>query len=100
MQRFGEIVRAARIKKGLSLHQVASASGTFKGYICGIEHGSNPPPSPKVVAKIAKVLDLDYHELLARSAFEKLPKGLRFVFLQDILAEATVAGRSEAMGRG
>lgn len=98
MKSFGEIVRAARKSRLMSLKQLADAAGTFKGYICGIEKGTLNPPSPTMIRRLSQALGLDYNELLASSAFEKLPKGLRFSTLKSILEQAIASGRQEARG--
>lgn len=98
MKTFGEILRAQIVQKKLTLKVVAQAVKTHKGYISGICSGTLNPPSPKMIQRLCKALDLDLNEMLARSAFEKLPEGLIYTYLQDILAEAVLAGRTKARG--
>ncbi len=99
MQKFGEHVRAARQKKELTLSALAKKTSTFKGYISMIECSRTGPPSPKMVGRLCKVLDLDLERMLALSVFEKFPKGLRYRALEALLIEANTNGQTEAPGR-
>ena len=76
MKSFGETIKAARLSKGRTLDRVARACGTHKGYISGIELGAVAPPSPKLVHRITRYLDLDFEEMLALAYLEKRPKML------------------------
>ena len=98
MPRFGQVIRDQMVRKKLTLQQLAKASGTYKGYICGMCTGSVNPPSPKMVQRLCTVLDLDYQEMLALAVFEKLPKGLRYYMLEQLLANANREGVTEAPG--
>ena len=99
MKKFGEIVREAIREKRMTLLDVATGVGSFKGYISGICTGKLNPPSPKIVRKLCKVLDLDFDEMLARGAFEKLPHGLRYGLLEKVLVEARLDGIAIAPGK-
>lgn len=99
MVRFGEIIRKARLAKGLSLGRAAKKSRTFKGYLSGIETGSHNPPSPRIIRSLCRTLDLDYDQMLARSVFEKLPDGTQYHALKRLLDEAAMNGQSEAKPR-
>lgn len=90
MKTFGERIGEARRRKGLSLSQVAKLTNTFKGYICGISKGSLNPPSPKMTAKLCKVLDLPFSEMLTLGWWEKRPKGV-----SEISAAALLDGLIE-----
>ena len=96
MKTFGELIREARHAKQYSMSALAQITQTFKGYICGIETGKLNPPSPKMVRRLSRALDLDVNDMLVRSVFEKLPKGLRFHKLRELLDEAERSGISEA----
>lgn len=62
----GRRVRAEREKAGLSLAQLAAASGLTKAYLVRLENqGGNP--SMDVLFQIAEALDLTIADLVARS---------------------------------
>jgi transcriptional regulator with XRE-family HTH domain len=82
---FGTIIKGKRIEKKMTLQQVADAIDGHKGYISGMERGAVRPPSPRIVKKIASVLDLDYQDLLCMSVIPKLPKDINKKVLADFL---------------
>jgi transcriptional regulator with XRE-family HTH domain len=98
MKRFSEIVKEERLSKSLTLAALAKAIGTQKGYISGIENEKVNPPAPRLIQRLCKVLGLNYSMMLARSAFEKLPKDLLYHDLEAILDEARLDGISESSG--
>lgn len=67
----GGIVRRRREQAGLSLREMARRAGISLSYLIAIENGRNPTtgrspqPSPRVLAGIARALDLDMETLLA-----------------------------------
>lgn len=77
MNTFGQVIRARRKQLGLTLDQVARRAGTHKGYVSGIENSKVRPPAPRVVAKIAKALDLDVLDLVELGWAEKAPALIR-----------------------
>jgi transcriptional regulator with XRE-family HTH domain len=85
MRDFASVVKEARRFKGLTLQAVASKVDSHKGYISGIEHRKVNPPSPKIVRKLAKLLDLDLKELLILAAVEKAPKEVREIMREGSL---------------
>lgn len=98
MKRFSEIIREARLSKRLTLIALAKATGTQKGYLSGIENEKVNAPVPKLVQRLCKILDLDYSGMLARSVFEKLPRGLLYHDLETVLDEARIDGLSKSSG--
>lgn len=56
---FGEEVRFAREKHGLSLTQLAKKLGITKGYLSRIELNQVPPPSYKILWNLTCILELD-----------------------------------------
>jgi len=76
MNRFAEVIKAARKQKGLTLDALAKSAGTHKGYISGIEHGKVSPPAPNATRRLARKLDLDPTELVCLGWFEKRPEGV------------------------
>lgn len=76
MKTFGERILEARRKKGLTSSQLAASVGTYKSYICIIVSGAVNPPSPKLTAKLCKILDLPLVEMLTLAWWEKRPRGV------------------------
>src|SRR5438094_6911492 len=59
----GDKVRAARVRRGMSLGGLARASGLTKGFISQVEHGRSRP-SLNSLGRIASSLDLSLPSLL------------------------------------
>ena len=68
----GETIRNARLKKGLSMGQLARASGMTTSYLSYIE-SEQRIPSKKVLIKISKVLDASLDKLV-NSTLETIRK--------------------------
>jgi transcriptional regulator with XRE-family HTH domain len=88
---FGEILRRGRLKKGLSLRQLAEETGLDYSRLSRIEHGTRPAPDLGIVRGLARSLDLDLVELLvstgtAREVVEDLLWAER-LSLGDALSE-------------
>lgn len=62
-KKFGERVKKARTKAGLSQEQLAFKTGLDRTYISGIERGLRNP-SLKNIAKIAKALGIGLRDLM------------------------------------
>lgn len=86
MRRFCDVVKSARKEKGLTLEKVAKAVGSHKGYISGIENDKVDPPMPGVVAKLAKVLGLEFEELLVLRLLEKRGRHLTVRKVHEVCA--------------
>lgn len=87
MTRFSFEVRAARVKKGLTLDKLARRVGTHKGYLSGIEGDKVNPPSAKVVRKMAHVLEIPEDRLLALGVVAKMPRRLPLASLSAVVHE-------------
>lgn len=61
---FGETVRQARVKAGLSLREVAARAGIDFTRLSRIEHGSRPAPGLAQIRALAEILSLDMVDLL------------------------------------
>jgi len=72
MGQFGEIIRKRREELGLTLREVAEATGLTTGYLSALETGLKPPPSPSAVKAIAKALGLNTSSLSQVAIEEKL----------------------------
>ncbi|MBI2851085.1 MAG: helix-turn-helix domain-containing protein, partial [Chloroflexi bacterium] len=64
MKSFGVRLRELRQEAGLSQRQLAQEVGVDFTYISKIENGKMPPPSRKVIVRLAEVLQTDKDELL------------------------------------
>ncbi|MBD3369562.1 helix-turn-helix domain-containing protein [Candidatus Fermentibacteria bacterium] len=64
-QRFGEIVRELRKKKGISLRKFSAVIGVSPAYLSKIERDEFAPPAEEKVRAIAEQLNQDPDELLA-----------------------------------
>ncbi|SKA14903.1 helix-turn-helix domain-containing protein [Novilysobacter spongiicola] len=60
----GEKIRARRTEMGLSLDDLAEATGSSKGYLWEIENRESPNPSADKLIKIAAALGLTVDFLL------------------------------------
>ncbi|HFC97511.1 MAG TPA: XRE family transcriptional regulator [Thermosulfurimonas dismutans] len=69
--KFGETLRALRIKRKLRLKDVAQAMGWSVVYLSDLERGHRNPPKPEVIAKLARVLNVPAGELLAAASEDK-----------------------------
>ena len=61
----------------MTLEQVARALRTHKGYVSSIENGKARPPSPRFIAKMARLYSVDEKELLRLAYAEKAPRLIR-----------------------
>jgi transcriptional regulator with XRE-family HTH domain len=77
VSRFGDLVKASRLDRGLTLEAVAKAIGSHKGYISGIETGNVNPPSLKLIKKYALLFDHDLRTLVLLAWVDKAPVILR-----------------------
>lgn len=89
MESFGEVIREARLKKDLSLRDLAELAGLDYSYIGRIEKGYKP--SEDAVKRLANALNLSEKELLYKAGYS-----LKFDLLdalEDEYAEITVLGK-------
>lgn len=99
MGTFGQILRTAITSKKLTLRAVAKSTGTQKGYISGICNGKISPPSPKLIEKLCRVLNLSFDKMLSHSVVEKIPAGLPYAAVREALTERELGGEHIAGGR-
>lgn len=66
--KFGQMIRKLRLERELSQRELADRVGIDFTYLSKIENSKVPPPSNKVIRKLARELDADLEELLARAA--------------------------------
>ena len=63
MNRLGEILKSARLKKGLTLEGVGSDYGIASGYLSQIENGKRLVPSIRILHKLSKAYWLPFNML-------------------------------------
>lgn len=67
MESVGEFIRSERIRKRISLRQLAKRVGISPTYLSHIEIDHVAPPTPEKLCKIALELDLSFDDLLLRA---------------------------------
>jgi len=77
LSQFGDLVKARRKERGLTMEMLAAKIGSHKGYVSGIESGKVNPPSVKVIKKYAKVLGEDVRHLVRVAWVDKAPELIR-----------------------
>ncbi len=71
----GATLRDARAAHGLSLQQVAERAGCSAAYVHKLEMDRVRTPSPRVLARLAEALGLDYSELMRAADYEQIDGG-------------------------
>lgn len=61
---FGKTLRRLRLDAGVGLRELARLIEKSPGYISDVEQDNVPPPSERVILKIAGVIGMDESELL------------------------------------
>jgi transcriptional regulator with XRE-family HTH domain len=64
MNDFGEYIKSLRLKKGLTINQLALYSGISSSQLSRIETGKRGIPKPTTIEKIADALKADYNALM------------------------------------
>ncbi|EKN69397.1 transcriptional regulator SinR [Neobacillus bataviensis LMG 21833] len=67
----GSRIHEIRMKKGLTLSELAVRANISKSYLSNIERNLNQNPSIHIIKKIAVVLDVDVRELLKTELYEE-----------------------------
>ena len=62
---FGQRLREFRIQAGFTLRELAEKIGVDFSYLSKIETGALPPPSEKVILRLAQALNADKDELMS-----------------------------------
>jgi transcriptional regulator with XRE-family HTH domain len=62
---FGRALREERRRRKLTLSHLASLSGMSASYLSRIEHGQLPPPSAKILHRLANALNIEVGALQA-----------------------------------
>lgn len=84
----GEIIRAKREEKNISLVDFANQAGISPGYLSQLENGRKANPSLGLLMRIADALDLDIDDLLGieqenESPAARVPSLLRLIIAKD-----------------
>lgn len=74
IREFGDRLRKLRKQAGFSQRELADYVGVDFTYLSKIENGALPPPSEKVILRLAKVLNVDVDELMTLAA--KIPSDI------------------------
>src|SRR5947208_1908184 len=74
---FASEIKRARLAAGISQAELGSRAGLTGSYICVLESRRKPPPSPDLVAAIAKALSMDEGRLQELAALERTPEPVR-----------------------
>lgn len=64
LQQFGEFLKAARQRKGLSLRAVEEEIGMSNAYISQLEQGKVKQPSPVLLHKLSELYGVKYTDIL------------------------------------
>src|ERR1700730_6860941 len=67
-EKFGQFVRREREAKGIGLREMSKMIGVSPTYLSKVERDEFPPPAEDKVRKIAKIIECDADDLLARAA--------------------------------
>lgn len=65
---FSKRIKELRTKKGMTLDELAAATGSSKSYIWELENKNPPRPSAEKLSEIAGVLDVTIDYLIGREA--------------------------------
>jgi transcriptional regulator with XRE-family HTH domain len=71
----GQQLKTVRQVKGLSLRHVARPAEISPAYLQKLEAGEVGQPSPKVLSRLGKVLDIPYETLMVLAGYEVVASG-------------------------
>lgn len=86
MKSFGSIVQAKRKSLGMAQKELAKKVDIARSFMCSVESGAVPPPSPAVTRKIARALKLDEDTLVLMSEVEKIDERVRQTVIKGLLS--------------
>ena len=76
-ERLGRELLSARQASGRSLRDVAGESDISAAYLQKLERGQVDEPSPKILQRLAAVLQLDYRKLMELAGYDLPPSRVR-----------------------
>lgn len=95
--KFGIRLRELRKQTGMSQREVASKVKIDFTYLSKIESGVMPPPSEKVIMKLAKVLNADKDELITLAG--KVPSDLSQILRDKEIVQILRSGDRDKLTR-
>jgi transcriptional regulator with XRE-family HTH domain len=95
--KFGIRLRQLRKETGMSQREVANRVNIDFTYLSKIESGVMPPPSEKVIAKLAKVLGADKDELITLAG--KVPSDLSRILRDKEIVQILRSGDRDKLTR-
>lgn len=69
MSNVGEYIKKTRNKRGYTLDELSERVGYSNPYLSQIENGRRGVPSPDLLKKLAKTLDVSYIHLLQKAGY-------------------------------
>ena len=102
-KRLGLELKAVRQLKGLSLNSVAGPANISAAYLQKLENGAVMNPSPRVLYRIAEVLEISYMKLMELAGYiwpDSVPPGggaEAGLFEQALRAEELTAEEQKAV---
>lgn len=90
MQELGRQLLKVRQMKSLSLNSVAEAADISPAYLQRLERGSVKAPSPPVLQRLARALQLSYPKLMEEAGYLE-PHGEADTTTPNLLAHALMA---------
>jgi transcriptional regulator with XRE-family HTH domain len=105
-----DLIRARREELGITATELADRAGISKGYVHGLETGTNTKPSAQILFNVAEALDTTVAYLLGRRRTPEaqssegeipvIPQSLRKFAEEEGLAENEVARLARIKYRG
>lgn len=91
---FGAYLKELRKLQSLTIRQLEDKSGVSNAYLSQLENGKRGIPSPEILKKIHKPLDVDYDQLMEKAGYitpdmrsELLPETLKTIDSYEALSE-------------
>jgi len=78
---FGRYLRSLRKQKKITIRQLELYSGVSHAYLSQIENGKRGLPSPEILRKLSKPLEVPYEELMYKAGY------IDFIEVPDDVAE-------------
>lgn len=103
-EEFGAFIRGERMAREIGLREMAKMIGVSPTYLSKVERDDFPPPAEDKVRAIAKVIECDADELLARAGrvsadISTIIKGHRHQEALAALLRTTKGMTAEQIGR-
>lgn len=66
---FGEYIRGLRKSKKITIRQIELYEGVSNSYLSLLENGKRGIPSPDILKKLSKALDVNYEQLMEKAGY-------------------------------